>query len=59
MALHEMSQTFTSTLDTATAVREIIRLLLRRFSPHALSLSLFHPDDQQLELVAQRGAAIE
>ena len=59
VALHEMSQTFTSTLDTATAVREIVRLLWRRFSPHALSLSLFHPDDQQLELLAQRGAAIE
>jgi len=59
VALHEMSQTFTSTLDTATAVREIVRLLWRRFSPHALSLSLFHPDDQQLELLAQRGSAIE
>ena len=59
VALHEMSQTFTSTLDTATAVREIVRLLWRRFSPHALSLSLFHPDDQQLELLAQRGAAID
>ena len=45
VALHEMSQ--------------IVRLLWRRFSPHALSLSLFHPDDQQLELLAQRGAAIE
>ncbi len=59
VALHEMSQTFTSTLDTAMAVREIVGLLWRRFSPHALSLSLFHPDDQQLELLAQRGSAIE
>ena len=59
VALHEMSQTFTSTLDTATAVREIVRLLWRRFSPQALSLSLFHPDDQQLELLAQRGAVSE
>jgi putative nucleotidyltransferase with HDIG domain len=59
VALHEMSQTFTSTLDTTTAVREIVRLLWRRFSPHALSLSLFHSDDQQLELLAQRGAAID
>ncbi|HEU5099756.1 MAG TPA: HD domain-containing phosphohydrolase [Roseiflexaceae bacterium] len=58
VALHEMSQTFTSTLDTTTAVREIVQLLWRRFAPQALSLSLFHPDDQQLELLAQRGAAI-
>ena len=46
VALHEMSQTFTSTLDTATAVREIVRLLWRRFAPRALTLSLLHPDDQ-------------
>jgi putative nucleotidyltransferase with HDIG domain len=59
VALHEMSQTFTSTLDTTTAVREIVRLLWRRFSPRALSLSLLHPEDDQLELLAQRGAAID
>jgi putative nucleotidyltransferase with HDIG domain len=59
VALHEMSQTFTSTLDTATAVREIIRLLWRRFAPRALSLSLLHPEDNQLELLAQSGAAID
>src|SRR5262245_2734353 len=59
VALHEMSQTFTSTLDTATAVREIVRLLWRRFSPRALSISLLHPEDDQLELLAQRGAAID
>lgn len=59
VALHEMSQTFTSTLDTTTAVREIVQLLWRRFAPQALSLSLFHSDDQQLELLAQRGAAID
>ena len=59
VALHEMSQTFTSTLDTATAVREIVRLLWRRFAPRALTLSLLHPDDQQLELLAQRGAVID
>jgi putative nucleotidyltransferase with HDIG domain len=59
VALHEMSQTFTSTLDTATAVREIVRLLWRRFAPRSLSLSLLYPEDQALELLAQRGAAID
>jgi putative nucleotidyltransferase with HDIG domain len=59
VALHEMSQAFTSTLDTTTAVREIVRLLWRRFSPRSLSLSLLHPEDDQLELLAQRGTAIE
>src|SRR5436309_1463516 len=59
VALHEMSQTFTSTLDTATAVREIVRLLWRRFSPHALSLSLLHPQVDQLELLAQGVAAVD
>ncbi|MBK9710984.1 MAG: response regulator [Kouleothrix sp.] len=59
VALYEISQTFTSTLDTATAVREIVRLLWRRFSPRSLSLSLFHPEDDQLELLAQRGAVID
>jgi putative nucleotidyltransferase with HDIG domain len=58
VAVYEISKTFTSTLDTATAVREIVQLLWRRFSPRALSLSLFHPEDEQLELLAQRGAAI-
>src|SRR5262245_29378035 len=59
VALHEMSQTFTSTLDTSTAVREIVRCLWRRFSPRSLSLSLLHPEDQQLELLAQRGTAVD
>ncbi|HWQ14296.1 MAG TPA: HD domain-containing phosphohydrolase [Roseiflexaceae bacterium] len=57
VALYEISQTFTSTLDTATAVREIVQLLWRRFAPRALSLSLFHPEDDELELLAQIGAA--
>ena len=59
VALYEISQTFTSTLDTATAVREIVRLLWRRFSPRSLSLSLLHPQDDELELLAQRGSAID
>ncbi len=57
VALYEISQTFTSTLDTETAVREIVELLWRRFSPAALSLSLVHPDDKELELLAHRGAS--
>ncbi|MFO7167020.1 MAG: response regulator [Chloroflexota bacterium] len=57
VALYEISQTFTSTLDTSTAVREIVRLLCRRFAPSALSLSLYHPEDEQLELLAQTGEA--
>ncbi|KAB8142382.1 response regulator [Chloroflexia bacterium SDU3-3] len=57
VALYEISQTFTTTLDTTTAVREIVNLLWRRFLPHSLSLSLYHPDDHALELLAQRGCA--
>lgn len=59
VAIFEISQTFTSTLDTAQAVREIVRLLWQRFSPRTLSLSLFHPEDGELELLAQRGGVIE
>jgi len=59
VALYQISQTFTGTLDTATAVREIVGLLWRRFSPHALSLSLLHPEDNQLELLAQQGTPID
>ncbi|GIV99766.1 HD domain-containing phosphohydrolase [Roseiflexus sp.] len=55
VALYEISQTFTSTLDTDTAVREIVELLWRRFSPAALSPSLVHPEDHELELLAHRG----
>lgn len=58
VALHELSKTFTSTLDTATAVHEIVRLLWRYFAPRALSLSLFHPEDDKLELLAQIGARV-
>lgn len=55
VALYEISRAFTTTLDTAIAVREIVQLLWRRFAPEALSLSLLHPEDDQLELLAQRG----
>ena len=55
VALYEISQKFTATLDTSTAVREIVNLLWRRFSPQTLSLSLYHPSTQELELLAQRG----
>jgi putative nucleotidyltransferase with HDIG domain len=58
VAVYEISQTFTSTLDTATAVHEIVRLLWQRFSPRSLSLSLLHPEDDELELLAQRGAPL-
>ncbi len=57
VALYEISQTFTSTLDTETAVREIVELLWRRFSPATLSLSLVHPEDNELELLAHRGVS--
>ncbi len=59
VALYSISQTFTSTLETATAVREIVRVLWQRFAPSTLSLSLLHPEDDQLELLAQNGAAID
>jgi putative nucleotidyltransferase with HDIG domain len=52
VALYEISQAFTGTLDTTVAVREIVNLLLRYFMPDHLSLSLFHPEDGQLELLA-------
>lgn len=55
VALYEISQKFTATLDTTMAVREIVNLLWRRFSPYSLSLSLYHPDAHALELLAQRG----
>lgn len=55
VALYEISQKFTATLDTSTAVREIVTLLWRRFSPYTLSLSLYHPSTRELELLAQRG----
>jgi putative nucleotidyltransferase with HDIG domain len=55
VAIFEISQTFTSTLDTTMAVREIVQLLWQRFSPRTLSLSLFHPEDGDLELLARRG----
>lgn len=55
VALYEISQAFTSTLDTETAVNEIVGLLWRRFSPATLSLSLVHPEDNELELLALRG----
>jgi putative nucleotidyltransferase with HDIG domain len=59
VALYDISQTFTRTLDTATAVREIVRVLWQRFSPHTLSLSLFHPEDDQLELLTQSGMPVD
>jgi putative nucleotidyltransferase with HDIG domain len=57
VALFQISQTFTSTLDTATAVREIVHVLWQRFSPSTLSLSLLHPEDDQLELIAHAAVA--
>lgn len=59
VALYSLSQTFTSTLDTATAVREIVRVLWQRFAPSALSLSLLHPEDDQLELLAHKRASLD
>ena len=52
VALYEIGQAFTRTLDTEVAVREIVSLLLRYFSPRALSLSLLHLDDEKLELLS-------
>lgn len=55
VALFEISQTFTSTLDTLTAVREIGQLLQRRFAPQMLSISLLHQEDSQIEALASHG----
>jgi putative nucleotidyltransferase with HDIG domain len=52
VAVYEISQAFTRTLDTQLAVHEIVTLLSRHFAPESLSLSLLHADDQQLELLA-------
>src|SRR4051794_5134651 len=38
VALFQISQTFTGTLDTITAVREIVHVLWQRFAPRTLSL---------------------
>jgi putative nucleotidyltransferase with HDIG domain len=57
VALYNISQAFTSTLDTKTAVREIVRVLWQRFAPSSLSLSLFHPEDDKLELLALQGSS--
>jgi putative nucleotidyltransferase with HDIG domain len=58
VALYEISQTFTSTLDTATMVGQIVGLLWQRFAPRSLSLSLSYPEDDQLELLAQAGTLL-
>ncbi len=52
VAVYEIGQAFTGTLDTEVAVREIVKVLLHYFSPRVLSLSLLHPDDDKLELLA-------
>jgi putative nucleotidyltransferase with HDIG domain len=59
VALYEISQTFTATLDTNQAVGDFVGLLRRYFAPETLSLSLYHPAEQQLVLVANEcsGAA--
>ncbi|HEU5086771.1 MAG TPA: HD domain-containing phosphohydrolase [Roseiflexaceae bacterium] len=52
VALYEISQAFTTTLDVDQAVRQIVELLRRHFAPQTLSLSLFHPSDKRLALLA-------
>lgn len=52
VAVYEISQAFTGTLDTTVAVHAIVSLLSHHFAPQTLSLSLFHPEDEQLELLA-------
>jgi putative nucleotidyltransferase with HDIG domain len=59
VALYEISQTFTSTLDTETMVHQIVGLLWQRFAPRSLALSLSHPEDDQLELLAQSGTPLD
>jgi putative nucleotidyltransferase with HDIG domain len=56
VALYEISQAFTATLDTNHAVGEIVGLLRRYFAPQTLSLSLFDPDKQRLFLLANERA---
>ncbi|GAB4170461.1 MAG: response regulator [Roseiflexaceae bacterium] len=58
VALYEISQTFTGTLDTTVAVREIIGLLSHHFAPASVSLSMFHPEERQLELLAEHGQIV-
>jgi putative nucleotidyltransferase with HDIG domain len=55
IALYDLSQTFTSTLDIGQAIEAISQLIWRRFAPQALSLTLLHREEHQLELLAQQG----
>ncbi|MBC8074958.1 MAG: response regulator [Chloroflexales bacterium] len=52
VAMYEFSQTIASSLDTATQVQQIVRLLGQRFAPHEVSLSLLQVTDPVLELLA-------
>lgn len=55
VTLLQLSQTITSTLDTDMQVRAICRLLVERFAPEVLALSLLDPDHDELVLLASQG----
>jgi putative nucleotidyltransferase with HDIG domain len=52
VAMYEFSQTIASSLDTATQVQQIVRLLGQRFAPQEVSLSLLQITDPVLDLLA-------
>ena len=52
VAMYEFSQTIASSLDTATQVQQIVRLLGQRFAPREVSLSLLQITDPVLDLLA-------
>lgn len=55
IALYQISQTFTSTLDTTVSASKIIEVLQRYFSPTTLSISMYDPEEGYLELLACEG----
>ena len=58
ITLYQISQTFTSTLDTTVSARKIVEVLQRYFSPTTLSISMYDPEEGHLELLACEGEQI-
>ncbi|HMO57124.1 MAG TPA: response regulator [Roseiflexaceae bacterium] len=55
ITLYEISQALTTIRDTEQAVSEILALLSRYFNPAMIDLSLIHPDESSIEILACHG----
>lgn len=53
VAMYEFSQTIASSLDTDTQIGQIIKLLVQRFAPRTVSLSLVYRDGPSLVLLGK------